>query len=498
MSLANVALVDMHEDGSVDPVYQAKARVLNNAIQEIGMGRYQIHLFICAGFGWFADSVWPLITSLILTQVTAEFKFSGPYLTLAANIGLLVGAIVWSVGCDIWGRRWSFNLSLLIAGVFGLSAGGSSNFVSLASLLAVVGVGVGGNMPVDSAVFLDLVPGTHQYLLTVMSIWWCLGQLFCSLIAWPLIANFSCAPSTSEECLRSDNMGWRYLLFTLGGVSLLLWSIRFFVFDLVESPRFLVGIGKDAEAVEIIHKIAVYNGKTSSLTLDDLLDVDEKGKGMGGERPLLSRTSVYGLDHVKALFKTRKMAVSTSLLISLWGVIGLASTLYNSFLPFLLNSRGASFGDGSLDITYRNNFILSVIGVPGAFLAGWAVERPYIGRKGTLAIASGLTGAFLFASTTARSSNALLGWNCGYYFFSNIMYGVLYAISPEIFPAKDRGTGNGLVATATRVFGVIAPVIALYADISTVVPVYIAGGLVIFAGALALLIPFEPRGKASI
>ncbi len=135
--------------------------------------------------------------------------------------------------------------------------------------------------------------------------------------------------------MRSDNMGWRYLLFTLGGVSLLLWSIRFFVFDLVESPRFLVGIGKDAEAVEIIHKIAVYNGKTSSLTLDDLLDVDEKGKGMGGERPLLSRTSVYGLDHVKALFKTRKMAVSTSLLISLWGVIGLASTLYNSFLPFL-------------------------------------------------------------------------------------------------------------------------------------------------------------------
>ena len=26
----------------------------------------------------------------------------------------------------------------------------------------------------------------------------------------------------------------------------------------------------------------------------------------------------------------------------------------------------------------------------------------------------GLTGAFLFATTTARNSNALLGWNCGY------------------------------------------------------------------------------------
>jgi hypothetical protein len=78
------------------------------------------------------------------------------------------------------------------------------------------------------------------------------------------------------------------------------------------------------------------------------------------------------------------------------------------------------------------------------------------------------------------------------------MFGVLYAISPEIFPAKYRGTGNGLVSTATRVFGVIAPVIALYADLTTAVPVYISGALIIGAGFLALAIPFEPRGRASI
>jgi hypothetical protein len=35
------------------------------------------------------------------------------------------------------------------------------------------------------------------------------------------------------------------------------------------------------------------------------------------------------------------------------------------------------------------------------------------------------------------------------------MYSVLYAASPEVFPAKDRGTGNGLTATATRLFGVM-------------------------------------------
>ena len=66
-----------------------------------------------------------------------------------------------------------------------------------------------------------------------------------------------------------------------------------------------------------------------------------------------------------------------------------------------------------------------------------------------------ITGVFLFASTTARTSDALLGWNCGYTFTSNVMYGVLYAVSPELFLTKDRGTGNAIVASANRVFGIM-------------------------------------------
>jgi len=41
-------------------------------------------------------------------------------------------------------------------------------------------------------------------------------------------------------------------------------------------------------------------------------------------------------------------------------------------------------------------------------------------------------------------------------------------------------------------------VIALYANITTVVPVYIAGALTIAAGGLALMLPFEPRGRVSV
>jgi hypothetical protein len=37
---------DLHDDGSVDPIYHAKARVLNQALQEIGMGKYQVRVSV--------------------------------------------------------------------------------------------------------------------------------------------------------------------------------------------------------------------------------------------------------------------------------------------------------------------------------------------------------------------------------------------------------------------------------------------------------------------
>jgi hypothetical protein len=41
-SYSNPAHVDLFSDETVDPVYQAKSHVLNQAIQEIGMGKYQV------------------------------------------------------------------------------------------------------------------------------------------------------------------------------------------------------------------------------------------------------------------------------------------------------------------------------------------------------------------------------------------------------------------------------------------------------------------------
>ena len=78
--------------GTIDPVYETKARVLNHAvclstiwtdvmliyilqIQEIGMGWYQWQLFIVVGFGWANDNLWPVVTSLIRKSTRLQTAF---------------------------------------------------------------------------------------------------------------------------------------------------------------------------------------------------------------------------------------------------------------------------------------------------------------------------------------------------------------------------------------------------------------------------------------
>jgi hypothetical protein len=41
----------------INPAFMAKVAVLNKAMNELGMGRYQWELFFTSGFGWMADNI---------------------------------------------------------------------------------------------------------------------------------------------------------------------------------------------------------------------------------------------------------------------------------------------------------------------------------------------------------------------------------------------------------------------------------------------------------
>lgn len=366
-------------------------------------------------------------------------------------------------------------------------------------------ISIGGNLPVDSALFLEFVPASHQWLLTVLSLFWAIGQLIASVIAWPLIVNFSCAEGTyisSGNCTKSQNMGWRYSLIAYGGLILLMFAARF-LFQMYESPKFLIARGRDAEAVEVVQKVAKANKVECGLTLADLQAVDvkypmaEKEVKQAGNVMLRESLSKFSLVHIKALFSTARMALSTSLIISIWSLIGLAYPLYNAFLPIYLNQRAVSSG-GGLNQTYRNYTIISACGIPGSVLGGLLVELPYIGRKGTMSISTLLTGIFLFLFTTASNNAAVLGYNCATALTQNLMYGVIYSYTPEIFPGPHRGTGNGLCSMANRIFGIIAPIVVVGGALTTNIPIYVSASLFIVAGIIMLFLPFESRGKANL
>ncbi|KAF4958876.1 hypothetical protein FGADI_2078 [Fusarium gaditjirri] len=499
------SLVDAAEDeaiipkGALDPVYEAKARILNRAIQDLGMGRYQWELFVVIGFGWASDNLWPIVTSLILTPVANEFSVRNPpYLTLAQNIGLLAGAMFWGFGCDVFGRKWAFNITLGLTAIWGLISASAPNFAAIGIFDALWSFGVGGNLPVDSAIFLEFLPASHQYLLTILSIDWAIAQVIGTLIAWPLLGNYTCEQDT--VCRRKDNMGWRYFTITVGGLTLLMFLARFVLFKIYESPKYLMSKGRDEEAVRVVHTVAKKNGKTSTLSLEDLKACEPEGYVAQTDTSAALRRYLEKVDlsHIKALFVTKKLGLSTGLIMAVWALIGLGYPLYNAFIPYIQATKGADFGDGSTYLTYRNSLIIAVLGVPGALLGGWLVELPRLGRKGTLSLSTILTGVFLYCSTTATTSDALLGWQCAFNFFSNIMYAVLYSFTPELFPTPHRGTGNALCASCNRIFGIMAPIIAIFANLETSAPVYTSGALFIAAGLLVLIMPFESRGKAAL
>ncbi len=168
-----------------------------------------------------------------------------------------------------------------------------------------------------------------------------------------------------------------------------------------------------------------------------------------------------------------------------------------AFLPQYLTNVDPDAPSSPVSVVYRNYAITSVVGVPGSIIACYTVDIPYIGRKGTIASATLLTGIFLFVFTTSTDSDFQLTFTCLEAFFQNIMYGVLYAYTPEVFPAPNRGTGSGIASFLNRIAGLCAPIVAINAgSADPKAPIYASGGLIIAAFVAMCLFPIETRGKS--
>ena len=499
-----------------DSSYDRKSKVINKAIQDVGMGNYQWRLFVLCGFGWLADNLWLQGVALTLPSLSREFGVSSThvrYTTLSLFTGLCCGAVFWGIASDIIGRRLAFNMTLLITGIFGLAVGGAHSWIAACGLYAALGAGVGGNLPVDGALFLEFLPFSSGNMLTMLSVFWPVGQLIGSFFAWGFIPNYSCADelpacSTAGQgeqcCTMRSNMGWRYLNLTMGAFTMFMFICRFFFFHLFESPKFLLSRGRQREAVTVVHAIAFQNGKKTWLDEDILNAIGGRPEEVtdmkltAGEI-IKRQLSKFSTQRIGPLFGSTKLGINTVLLWFCWATIGMGYPLFNAFLPQYLTNVDPDAPPTPTSTVYRNYAITSVIGVPGSIIACYTVDIPYIGRKGTMAVSTLLTGIFLFIFTTSTDSDFQLAFTCLEAFFQNIMYGVLYAYTPEIFPAPNRGTGSGIASFLNRIAGLCAPIVAVNAGgADPKAPIYAAGGLILAAFLAMCLLPIETRGKQSL
>jgi MFS family permease len=499
-----------------DSSYDRKSKVINKAIQDIGMGSYQWRLFVLCGFGWLADNLWLQGVALTLPSLSAEFGVSSThvrYTTLALFCGLCCGAVFWGTASDIIGRRLAFNMTLLITAIFGLAVGGAHSWIAACGLYAALGAGVGGNLPVDGALFLEFLPFSNGNLLTMLSVFWPVGQLLGSFFAWGFIPNYSCAQDLpacpnagpgEECCTMRSNMGWRYLNITMGAFTMVMFICRFFFFHLFESPKFLLSRGRQREAVTVVHAIAFQNGKKTWLDEEILNAIGGHPEEVTDLKlttgEIISRQlGKFSAQRVGPLFGYKKLGINTALLWFCWATIGMGYPLFNAFLPQYLTSVDPNAPPTPTSIVYRNYAIVSVIGVPGSIIACYTVDVPYVGRKGTMACATLLTGIFLFVFTTSTDSNYQLAFTCLEAFFQNIMYGVLYAYTPEVFPAPNRGTGSGIASFLNRIAGLCAPLVAINAGAANPkAPIYGSAGLILAAFVAMCALPIETRNKSRL
>jgi hypothetical protein len=318
------------------------------------------------------------------------------------------------------------------------------------------------------------------------------------LFAWAFLPNYSCAgPAT---CTKENNMGWRYVWYANGALVFVMSVLRITVIRLKETPKFLIGEGKDEEAVETLQFIAKKYNRPCSLTVEmmkacetDMPSTERRGS-LAHAQSKWSPNEI--LVHLQGLFRTRRIGLSTSLIWLSWTIIGLAYPLYNVFLPQYLESRGAQFGQVSQYETWRNYTLSNMSSIFGPMLAGFMCTTP-LGRKWTMVIGALVTMAFFFAYTQVRSQAGNIGFTCAISFCLNIYYGTLYAYTPEVLPSAHRGTGNGIAIGCNRVMGIMSAVIATEAKTDTPAPIYICAALYIALAAIAIIFPFEPFGRRS-
>ena len=97
---------------------------------------------------------------------------------------MLIGAGFWSVYADKCGRRTAFVQSLACVFLGGVASAAAPSLATLCIFRMLVGFGVGGNLPVSTALVTEFLPTSHRadVLCRVGGSFWGFGVIIASLL----------------------------------------------------------------------------------------------------------------------------------------------------------------------------------------------------------------------------------------------------------------------------------------------------------------------------
>ena len=220
---------------------------VDDAVEAIGLGRFQWRLLGVNGLVWAGDAMEIIGIGFIIPSITATFGVSGAQVGLVGSLffaGMFFGAWGFGALADRVGRRTVFLVTIALNATFALLSAVAPSFGLLLVFRFLNGLAVGGTLPVDYAIMAEYLPKRERgRFLVYLESFWALGTVAIALIAWAIVPQL---PET----------GWRWILAINALPGLLGFWVRLSV---PESPRYLLLKGDAVGAKWVLERVAAVN-----------------------------------------------------------------------------------------------------------------------------------------------------------------------------------------------------------------------------------------------
>src|SRR6204780_4262350 len=209
-------------------------------LDRLPISSFHYRIFWLVGAGMFFDGYDLYVAGGVLASV-AQSQFSTPahipqFISLTF-VGMPAGALITGFVGDRFGRRFTYQINLLIFGLASLAAAFAQDMDQLIICRFVQGLGLGAEIVVGYSTLTEFVPPQTR------------GR-WLSMMAFIVVAGF---PATSLlGYLVIPNFGWRPMFVIAGIGSLFVWYLRK---NLPESPRWLESEGRNEEAESLMQAI---------------------------------------------------------------------------------------------------------------------------------------------------------------------------------------------------------------------------------------------------